>query len=665
MVNNMKSNSHTERPRADNALWVCWEEPTPLPDENATIVSFLRPGREDALRKNFKGTLISARENAPRVKEKARAIYINLIARIGATALGDGGTLRKVLENDDGVSLWWFHKVSERDCESDATFRLITEILIIRSVADSMKCKDMFLCGGCKEVAQVLGDLYLIKEIHCKRMYPSGCYIAKGALSRIKYFWQFLSKWMAVKRAVKSLPRNHFDAVFSGFWDWSVREEKETGRLNDRFFKSLPQKLAEKGLVTGWFLWFDPHREPGSATRSMRDVLMPVGRHDTMVILQRFITFTDVVQALINLKGLCVFLRFLRDKNFRGAFREEGINFLPILKVPLVHGFLNSSIPHQELVYRASKRAFMAYRPEVSISFLELFLHSRAFYCGGRKGSAGTVHCAVQHASYSREKTFAVLHPDSEYRGEPDSCPVPAPDYVFAMGDLGREIFIESGFPKEKVFLTGSPRYEHITQAGRYHRDKWGDVKNILMVTTLNVDLEMEMVDAVYAATEGLSGVKLFLRSHPFARMDEHPGFRIYKDRVRHTQGTLDENLKDADLIIFSYSTVAEEAIIAGLPAWQWCSTSYNGSVFRDIKVVPSFCSVRDLRESLKKFIEEPRSFMPDMETGQGVARKCFYAADGKASDRIADIVHGSMGLFFNSHTASVRAGSKEEVYSP
>jgi len=621
-----------------NTLWVCWKDPDTLPGNDVVILSFLSPQEEEELKAKFTGRIIPAREIAQEVKDRARKIYVDLIARIGATPAKDGKTLRQELKINDGVSLWWFHKVSEKDCEGDFTFDSIVEVLVVISVTGASDDKRIVLFDGCKETADVLRGLYKVEEVRCRRKYKFGYVFVRGGFRRIKYFFAFLVKWLAIKITIKN-PETFFDVVFSGFWDWSIKEAKKTDRLDDLYFKSLPALLSSNGLETGWFLWFDPYGGPISKGRKLRSVLEPIRRYANLVFLQYFVKVGDLIKAVLNFKPYLRFLHFCRANEFRRAFTVDGIDFFPLLRAQLSHGFLDSTIPHLELVYVSSVRAFKKYRPKVALSFLELFLYSRAFYAGGRQGCQDTVHCAIQHASYSREKTFVLLHPEIEYTGYPDGCPVPKPDYVFAMGELGKEIFMEDGFPEERVFLTGSPRYEHIRIQDNHKRSKV-DAINLLIVTSLGINLEIEMVEAVCTAAKGLKAIKLLLRSHPFAKIEEHPRFRFFRAQIESTNRSLEEDLEQTDLVVVTYSTVGEEALLRGIPVWQWLTGSYNGSVFRDIKVVPSFYSVSDLREALKKFVSDPASFVPKEEIKRDVLRKCFFKDDGNSTARIARICH-------------------------
>lgn len=618
-------------------LFACWKKPEPLPDKDVVILSFLSLEAEEDLKSEFQGKLISAREIAPSVKDKAIKTYINLVAEIPATPIKarNGQTLRQALKNKDGVSTWWFHKVSEKDCESDDTFNSIIEVFIISHTANSVGCKEIRILGGKKEISNAFKSAYKVIEVEPRGSGSLVLTLVKGLLSRADYLAKFLRLWSAVRTTPRKQTQQTLDIVLAGFWDWSVKLDQNTGRLIDHYFKSLPQELAKVSRV-GWLLWFDPYFQPTHQRLKPKTLLEQLKNTDNVTILQDFLSLKDLIRAIFNIKPFFTFQSFFRAQEFRDTFAKDGIDFSLLLKPKLYSGFSNFIIPHHELVYLASLRAFNKYKPRLTVSFLEFLLYSRSLYQAAQDSYATVINCAVQHASYSREKTFAILEPTLEYEGEPDSCPMPKPDYIFAMGELGKEIFAESGFPAERVLLTGSPRYEHVNTSTR-RKDKPKKPIKLLIIASLDRDHEMEMVEAAYLASKDLPSVRLSLRNHPFARMDECPAFQKYEDRINITDQTLEDDLREADLIIFTYSTVAEEALLRGIPVWQWCSITYNASVFRDIGGVPQFYFASDLRDALQAFINNPDAYRPSSEIREMVLRKCFYKDDGKPSQRVAE----------------------------
>jgi hypothetical protein len=147
------------------------------------------------------------------------------------------------------------------------------------------------------------------------------------------------------------------------------------------------------------------------------------------------------------------------------------------------------------------------------------------------------------------------------------------------------------------------------------------------------------MVEAVWTAVREMTGIKLYLRNHPFARMDRHPGFAPYQDHIEVSQGSLEADLDRADLVIFTYSTVAEEAFLRGKPVWQWLPEGFNGSALAEVVAIPQFGSVGHLREALGEYQTNPRAFLPNPESRQKVFERLFSPGDGQAANRMAQSI--------------------------
>ncbi len=592
-----------------------------------------------------RGMVIFARQASREVRHDAREMYINLVARIGVVPYSQGLTWRRALARPNEASRWWYHPVSYKDCESDPTFNSIIAVLTICSVAKKQGLKKLVLVGAPWEIAAVLKSGFVVEEknAHC----PSGPWriYLRGVASRVLLVLRLLRQWFAICRQLE-LPKNSFAVVFSGFWDWSVVWDDQTKSLVDRYFKALPEELRRQGVPSiGWFTWFDPHSEPGRKHRRYKEVLSPLKGRDDVVILQRFLYPKDIIKATVDMRPLVTYLRIRRKPAFREAFRVGHLNYDHLFSERLLQGFLNASIAQFELVTLATERASKWYRPRISVSFLEHFPYSRAYYEGLRRAKTGTMSCAVQHASYSHEKTFLFFHPSLEFRGEPDGCVPPHPDYVFAMGTLGRDLFLECGYPKGCVLLTGSPRYDHVRLSSTplpllQQRAKGeGRCIRILVVSSLDVEVEVDMVEAVATAVRDMDGVKLFLRNHPFSRVEQHPRFAAYKDQIELAHGSLQENLEHADLILFTYSTAAEEAFLQGKPVWQWLPLQFNGSALSEAAAIPQFGSVAKLRDALREFSKNPVQYFPSLEMRQYALERLFYRGDGCAAKRISEIL--------------------------
>lgn len=631
-------------PEELHQLWVCWKKPdTPPNGRNVVLLSFLPPSIEDDLEREFQGKLVRAREASREVRADARSFYIDLVARIGAISDGTGRTLRQALAPPGQASRWWYHSVTFRDCESDPSFHWIIVARTIQAVAARYEAKKIVLVGAPWELAAILRSRFLVEEQGASRGRPGWWPWLRGFASRLRYAVRALQRWVAIRCWTKR-PAGPFDIILSGFWDWSVWWNTRTQSLTDRYFGSLPEQLRRQGLRSvGWFAWFDPHTEPGKESRRLKAVLAPLWGNQDVVLLEWFLHPWDIIQAVGDFGPATKFLAVRKQTAFRALFLDAGIDYYPLFVERLLLGFLNAGLSHNSLVALATERACRQYRPKVTLSFLEHFLYARAHYEGVRRAGVEAVRLATQHCSWCHEKTFLFLHPSIEFRGEPDGCAVPHPDSVCAMGTFGQELFMECGYPKDQVLLTGSPRYDHVRLSREASlpraamlRAGANGVIHILIVSSLDVELEVDMVEAAWAATRGMEGVKLFLRNHPFSRTEHHPRFALYRDQIELTQGSLPDDLERADLILFTYSTVAEEALLQGKPVWQWLPLEFNGSALSETATIPRFGSVASLRQAILDFRADPCRFLPDKEMRELALVRLFYPGDGGAAERIA-----------------------------
>ena len=617
-------------------LHVLYKLPSGVENLEGTLLSFLPPADEERCITSNTGYFVSGREAANKVRETARLAYIDIVARVGSTSCS-GQTLRQALEIAGMGNPWWYNPFSTKHVELDDTFCIMLHIFAILDVAKQEQAKTIFLYSSLPEIANALSRHHDVITVNRKNAidYTKIRFLIRGLAARLMYFCKAIIHHVMLKHYIKN-PDTGPDIIFQGFWDWSVAFEMNGKELKDRYFKELPGKCISEGIKCCWFVWFDPDSKPYTKKRSFADILKFKNNNKNIVFLQNYLTLSDIVKAVFDYRPLYRYIRFRRKMAFRSLFKRNNIDFWQVMEHKIFYGFYNTALPHYNLMETACKRAFKRLKPKVAVTFQELFLSSRAFYSGARAGSPNTILCNIQHASYNREKLFLAIDKNREFDGNPDMLPIPKPDFVFAMGELGRSIFLESGFPPEQVLLTGSPRYDSlkIDIVKKNHENNI----NVLLVATLNSFIELEMIQAVVAASSNLKRIKLFLRSHPFLKLEKLAAYQPYKERITSTVGKeLHDDLKEADLVIFTYSTVAEEAVLNGIPVFQWLPANYNGSVFRDIPVIPCFSSVRELRETLKQFMKYPDYFRPSEQVRTMILRQCFYKADGKSCERITN----------------------------
>lgn len=603
------------------------------------MLSFLLPSVEEALQRRHVGEFILGREASMSVREQARRTYLTMVARLGAVPAGDGRTLREMLARPGQASRWWYHLLSFKDCEVDSTFEWLIALFTIVKVAQDRHITHIALVGAPSPIAAVLKQAFVVSSrgavgehllVHCVRS------LASRAAFAIRSF--YICWLMRRYRAKSSWVKIEF--AFSGFWSWSVWSDDAGNAIADRYFGDLPQKLAASGRRVGWLGWLD--KSPPMGRRyTLCEAARSAERQNSIFMLQSTLRWSEILKAVIDIRPLTAALTVWHRSEFRTAFQSNGLNLFPLFKRSLLSGVLDAGIPLGELVALATERACRRFQPLATFSFLEHVPYARAHYEGAKRASPTILNYLVQHGRYSIEKTFLFLDPELEFRGRPDGYPVPHPDYVLAMGTYFRGLFLECGYDRDHVVVTGSPRYERVRIADLPEQHAVHVKKDIrlLIIGGVRVSADLEMIDAACHAAKAVPGLRIEFRKHPLNPVENVKAC----DQVRMTTSGLDEDLEGADIVLFSYSTVAEDAALLGRPVWQWLSPGVSGCALSDVASIPCFCSAASLREALIRFRANPSRYAWNEADRRQALLRIFHAVDGRSADRVASFVTQAM----------------------
>src|SRR5438874_764384 len=146
-----------EHPRR---LWVYWKQPKVTPDPSCLILTFLSPSAEQRLKLQHPGEVLFGREASLTVRKQARDAYLGVAARLAAVPAVKGKTLRELLASPGQSTLWWYHRVSAKDCEADPTFDRIIALFTIVKVAGDRGIREIVLVGAPAEFPATLGQKF-------------------------------------------------------------------------------------------------------------------------------------------------------------------------------------------------------------------------------------------------------------------------------------------------------------------------------------------------------------------------------------------------------------------------------------------------------------------------------------------------------------------------
>lgn len=626
-------------------LWVYFDTPDRLPPSNAIVLSFMGAKTEHEFEKSMGTRFISGRLIAQKIRSQARKTYLDLVTQIPATPCVAGKTLRERLKGSNGISRWWYLRVSQKNSVGiNDPYTPIIQLFCIKSVADEHNIKIIHILGSQKGFGDCL-------KIYCRVFVhkPHGLYLRiqevialfQGMAARLYFITHYLFLLWTLNKI--PVPKNmKFDVALQGYWDWSV-SPLLSGELKDKYFTDLPHLLKNKSIPFGWIARFSPRNFKWYKKQNRANMISELKYYPEVVFIEKFLRIRDILASAINLRYLFVWFEFSRSNMFKALFIRDELNFYPLLKLYFLRGFAGNEIPYNETFCIAAERFCASTKPKAILTFLELFLESRAIYAGAKKANSEVELYAAQHASYSSDKTFGFLDKDIELDGKPDHCPMPVPDKIFAMGKLSYDIWIKNGFAANQVILTGGLRYQHIRI--RDSRRK-GDKMKIMLLSGMNEILDFDMCEAVCSATEEMQGIELWLRDHPLYKISDLKGFEKFRSKINVTTNPSPEgDLLSSDLVLFTHSSLAEEAFLMGMPVWQWLWAGFNSSTFIDIPVIPVFLSIHELKESIEQFISKPESFYPSEEIKREVLKNFFSTSPENTSKIIFEEISRYSGL--------------------
>ena len=619
---------------AFSEIWVCFELPRKDPPAHAVVLSFMAPGAEAALEQRCGTQVVSGRALVDEVRSRGRSEYLQLIARLGSSPCLHGQTLRQVLQGPGEYSRWWFLDVTEKDClwDQDAIYVTILQLMAVQAMKDKYLIERVHLHGSAPALAAALSRPGALRASLADLVRA----VALGLFGRLLLLVEFGQTWWTLRRLPLPL-EEHRDVLLQGYWDWTVRPDGE-GQLRDRYFTTLPARLADRGVSVGWLASCEPLSESWQRGRRRRDVLAAAGSHPEVTLLERHLTLRDLVATTANLRYPVQITRAVVGRAFRQLCVVAGFDLYPLVRRQILRAAWGRTFCRLQLVATATTRACQQRRPRMVLAAFELFLRARAFYAGIRACVPRPQVWAAQHAVYSHDKTFGLIDPGAELRGEPDGCPMPAPDGVFGLGDLSRQIWEANGFRSEQIVLTGGLRYQAVGMAAREPRAADGHV-SLLLAGGMCDAAHIDLCDAAVAAAAGLP-VRLYYRDHPIYMFTKRKPFRPFRGSIAVTSGTLDEDFRATDLVLFSQTGIAEEALLRGIPTWQWLWPGCNTSPFLDVPVIPAFTSVAVLRRQLEAFVRNPGCYRPTADVQRRVLSECFGPDPAAASGRMADAVH-------------------------
>ena len=165
-----------------------------------------------------------------------------------------------------------------------------------------------------------------------------------------------------------------------------------------------------------------------------------------------------------------------------------------------------------------------------------------------------------QHAFVSRNSF-------KYFPGEKERDIISLPDKIITMGAVTKRIMERYGTYKPKIFEIGCAlRQEYLSNIKSLKRRRFN---KILVPLTMVVDESIAIISFVYNSRIFETNIKVIIRPHPllpFESFKRKLNFRIPENCIIDNKKRLNEELSTTDVVAYTWSTVAVEALKIGLP---------------------------------------------------------------------------------------------------
>lgn len=619
-------------PASSSRFAVAWQLPADL-QHGDEVLSFLSPAEERAIADVAGHPPSMARALANAMRSEVIDLLVRICVGIGTVVDGGGRTFRQALVARPGESSdWWFHPLSWKMAATHdrQTLEWMLITLVIDRWAAQRGARELHCYGAPSLLIGVLRRKYAVVEHATRRSpwrvhgWPLEAIVQRG--------WALTWAWSSMRRSKRvPSPMSAGPTLALTGHPW-LRWNGET--FVDGHFKGLVEAFARRGWRAVRYLWL----LPGDRGITSPDRAAAAIAGGDAIAIQSFISLADVAGEVLSLRPLAVYLRWRGRPELRRLFRVDDLDLFPYFRIPLASGFAGAQIPLARLGATATARAVAAHRPVASMCHFEVFAEGRSHYEGVRRSGVPVVTATMQHGANTKV-AFYRIDPVAEFAGRPDRCAAPHAEHVFVMGPDGRDCFVAAGYGPGAVWSTGTTRFgvsalrDEVRRRRRGGREP-GPLRMLVLVSSLSRDAEL--IEAAHSAADGLPQVEVHVRRKPGTHSVLRASTLRVAKTVRLTEGTLAEDLAGADVVLFSASTAAEQALACGVPTWQWLPLNIAGASLADVVPIPQFHTIADLRSALLALQRDAAAFALRESDVDAVVTRVLGAVDGGEADRIA-----------------------------
>jgi len=275
------------------------------------------------------------------------------------------------------------------------------------------------------------------------------------------------------------------------------------------------------------------------------------GTGEDFILMEEFINPLDVVLSVHSVSK--------HFPDLKEPPRFMNLDITPIIHEELEKDRINLRTFQTHLFYKVGMEIAKKYEIQSFIYSFENLMWEKMFCLSLREFSPRIAIIGYAHSTISKMELFYSV---SAY--ERDF--IPLPDTIVVNGLRSQEALINSGFDRNRIVIGGAYRYRSL-EIALSQNPKDVNIHKILIIPTDDLNSTLELIIKAIDAFGNKNEITCIIKLHPtFPRRTISAYLSRIPDNFSVSDKPIDLLISSVDLVVYTGSTVAIEAIARGIP---------------------------------------------------------------------------------------------------
>lgn len=498
---------------------------------------------------------------------------------------------------------WWANSVSEKNEHISSHYRnLCLYYSLIKTLEKYLKT-DMHIFIVCNN------EIYEQLKIYCNCNHIKIISLEKVILLRLRKIYE---KSYIALRIILSLMKILLRKIYISYTLENKIKKKidKTGnyyvirtwfdnrfleQLNpyhDAYFGELPEYVMKQGhklLILAGII------------NNYKKTIRKIKNIENMLIIpeEYFLKYLDFFRLLL----------YLHSKKVKLTERVlfNNLDMTKLYETEISKGYFNAGYYKNILRYFIAKRFTQNVKFKTYIQTFENYAWEKMTILGIRESKPEGEILAFQHAFISRNSF-------KYFPGKAEKDVMPLPDKIINMGKATKDIMGKYGSYNQNILKIGCAlRQEYLSKLKPFRRRR---VNKIVVPLTMVRKESILIMNFLYNSGLSQTKLKVIIRCHPaspFESFQKYIEFKIPNNFIISNEKSIIEELSEADGVIYTWTTVAVEALKLGLPV-----------IYLDI-LTPMYVDPIFECNALKKNVYKPEELLPAIEYFYNMDDEIFF----------------------------------------